>query len=73
MVSYGEAEVKRLLAMAAVDTLLLSESLDDDVIEHFETEAQKYGSTVKIISVDTREGQQLKEMGKVAALLRYEA
>ncbi len=73
MVSYGEAEVRRLLAMAAVDTVLLSEALDDDVIEWFEAEAQKYGSTVKIISLDTREGQQLKEMGKVAALLRYEA
>jgi peptide chain release factor subunit 1 len=73
MVSYGEAEVKRLLAMAAVDTVLLSESLEDNTIEEFEEEAKKYGSTVKIISVDTREGQQLKEMGRVAALLRYEA
>ena len=42
-------------------------------IEDFETEAEKLGTTVKIISVDTREGVQLRDMGKIAALLRYEA
>ncbi len=71
-VSYGEAEVRRVLAMGAVDTLLLSETLDDAVIEGFETEAQKFGSTVKLISIDTREGQQLRELGKIAAILRYD-
>jgi len=30
------------------------------------------GTTIKIISTDTREGVQLKEMGGVAAVLRYE-
>ncbi len=73
MVSYGEAEVKRLLNMGAVDTVLLSEALEDKTIEDFERGAEKLGTTIKIISVDTREGVQLKEMGKVAALLRYEA
>ncbi len=73
MVSYGEAEVLRLLKMGAVDTLLLSEALEDKTIEDFETEAEKLGTTVKIISTDTREGVQLRDMGKVAALLRYEA
>jgi len=71
-VSYGEAEVRRVLAMGAVDILLLSETLEDDVIEGFETEAQKFSTTVKLISVDTREGQQLREMGKIAAILRYD-
>ena len=73
IVSYGEAEVLRLMEMAAVDTILLSESLEDNTIEKFEAEAQKIGATVKIISTDTREGVQLKEMGKIAAILRYEA
>ncbi len=72
IVSYGEAEVLRLMEMAAVDTVLLSESLEDSTIEKFEAEAQKIGATVKIISTDTREGAQLKEMGKIAAILRYE-
>lgn len=72
MVSYGETEVKRVLEMGAIDTILLSEALEDATIEKFEAEGKKFGTTVKIISVDTREGVQLKEMGKVAAILRYE-
>ncbi len=72
MVSYGEKEVLRLTKIGVVDTLLLSESLDDATIEKFEEDAKIIGATVKIISTDTREGVQLKEMGKVAAILRYE-
>ena len=55
-----------------VDVLLLSEMLDDKIITEFEAEAEKMGTTIKIISTDTREGVQLKEMGGVAAVLRYE-
>ncbi|PIN79529.1 peptide chain release factor 1 [Candidatus Woesearchaeota archaeon CG10_big_fil_rev_8_21_14_0_10_34_8] len=72
MVSYGEQHVLDLLKRGVVDTLLLSEALDDKTIEDFEAEAEKLGSTVAIISLDTREGVQLKEMGCVAAILRYE-
>ncbi len=72
IVSYGETEVMRVLKTGAVDIILLSEALDDNAIEEFEEEAKKLGTRVMIISTDTREGVQLKEMGKVAAILRYE-
>jgi len=72
MASYGQDDVKKKLQMGAVDTLLLSESLSDETISHFEEEALKYGTKVQIISVETREGIQLKEFGGIAALLRYE-
>lgn len=71
-VAYGEAEVKRVLEMGAVDTLLLSEALPDEKIDEFEGIAKRYGSTVKIISAETREGAQLKDLGKYGAILRYE-
>jgi peptide chain release factor subunit 1 len=73
MVAYGEAEVRRMLEMGTVDTLLLSEQLPDEKIEEFELIAKKFNSTVKLISVDTREGAQLKDLGKMGAILRYEA
>ncbi len=38
----------------------------------FEELAQKTGAQVKLISTETREGQQLKDLGKIAAILRYE-
>ncbi len=72
MVTYGEAECLDKLQSGVVNILLLSEELDDEKIEMFEKEAQKLGSEVKIISTETREGVQLKDLGKVAAILRYE-
>lgn len=70
-VSYGEKEVKKVLEMGAVDILLLSEDLDDSKIEEFEKTAEAMGTTVEIISTETREGVQLRDLGKMAAILRY--
>jgi len=69
--SYGEKEVKKALDIGAVDILLLSEDLPDEKIDEFETEAKKTAVTVKIISTETREGVQLRDLGKIAAILRY--
>lgn len=70
-VAYGKADVRKALAMGAVDTLLLSEVLDDDLIEELEEIAQQFNSEVRLISQETREGVQLRDMGKIAAILRY--
>jgi peptide chain release factor subunit 1 len=71
MVAYGEADTMKKLKLGAVATLLLSEALDDAKMEEFEAEAKKLGTEVQIISTETREGVQLREMGMVAAILRY--
>jgi len=71
-ISYGEKEVKRILEMGAVEVLLLSESLSDEKIDEFEEIAETLGTTIKIISTETREGVQLKDMGGFGAILRYE-
>ena len=73
MVSYGVDEVMKKLKLGAVNILLLSEKLDDKKMEEFENEAKLVGTDVKIISTETSEGVQLKEMGKAAAILRYDA
>lgn len=72
MVSYGKDEVMKNIKMGAVDKLLLSEILDDETIELFEAEAKKLKTSVHIISTETREGIQLRDIGKIAAILRYE-
>jgi peptide chain release factor subunit 1 len=71
-VSYGKDEVMKNLQASVVETLLLSEDLDDQTIEEFEKQAEKTGAEVQIISTETREGVQLRDLGKVAAILRYE-
>jgi len=72
MAAYGVDDSMAKLKMGAVDTLLLSESLDDKGIDEFEKEAKLVGTKIKIISIETSEGVQLRDMGKVAAMLRYE-
>ena len=72
MVAYGEADAMDKLKMGVVDILLLSEDLDEKKIEEFEAAAKPVGSEIRIISTQTREGAQLRDLGKVAAILRYE-
>jgi peptide chain release factor subunit 1 len=70
-VAYGEAHVKAALEMGAVDILLVSESLDDKLFDEYEEKAKATGCDMRVISVETREGVQLKDMGGIAALLRF--
>ncbi len=72
MVTYGENETMKQLKFGTVDLLLLSEVLPDKTIEEFEKEAEQMGSQVLIVSTETVEGNQIKELGKAAAILRYE-
>ena len=71
-VAYGEREVMEDIKMGVVDIVLLSESIDEKKIEEIELEAEKMSSKVQIISTVTREGNQLKDLGGYAAILRYE-
>lgn len=71
-VTYGESEVRKAIDAGAVEILLVSETLEDDKIEELDTAAKAYGTDVRIISTETREGVQLRDLGKVAAILRYE-
>ena len=71
-VSYGGQQCMQLLEQGIVDTLLLSESLLEKDIIHAEEQAKKVGTAVEIISTETPEGAQLKELGGYGAFLRFE-
>ncbi len=70
-VAYGEERVRKALGYGAVEILLVSEEIDDLKIEELEREAEQYGTTVKIISTDTTEGKQFRDLSGYGALLRY--
>lgn len=72
-VAYGFDDVLRLTNMGAVETIVVSEALDEKNIDEIEEAAELVGTTVEVISTETREGVQLKDMGKVGAILRYAA
>tara|TARA_Y100000310_G_scaffold344773_1_gene459390 strand:- start:3482 stop:4570 length:1089 start_codon:yes stop_codon:yes gene_type:complete len=69
--AYGEEDVMNKVKMGAVEVVLVSEKIEDDTVENIESVADDFGTEVKMISVDTREGQQLADLGGVAAILRY--
>lgn len=71
LAAYGKAHVMEAIKIGAVDTVLLSEELDDKETQEIEQAAEPMGSSITIISTETREGAQLKDIGKVAAILRY--
>jgi len=70
-VSYGRDQVKQCIEMGAAEVVLLSETLGDEVLDEFDEMVKKVGTEVEVISTETREGVQLKEMGRIAAILRY--
>lgn len=72
MVSYGLDDIKQKLQAGVVEVVLLSEDVDEKLEEEIENMAKPVGTDLKIISTETREGVQLKEMGMIAAILRYE-
>lgn len=71
-VVYGLNEVKDALDLGAVDIVLVSEDYDEKTIEELESLCEKTGCKIQLISTDTREGKQLKDLSGVAAILRYE-
>ena len=72
LVTYGEANTLKALELGAVNILLLSEVLDEQKIEQFEITARAFSTEVRIISTETREGAQLRDIGKIGAILRYQ-
>jgi peptide chain release factor subunit 1 len=68
---YGKDDVLNKIKMGAADLVLISEDIDDEVFEEFEILAGEYGTKVKAVSVETREGKQLIDLGGFAVILRY--
>ena len=68
-VTYGKDNVLKALKMGAVDIILVSEDLE--IVDTFVELSKEYGTKVEIISRDTREGEQLFQLGGIAAILRW--
>ena len=70
--AYGLVEVKNALEKRAVDTLIISESMDTKTPEELEKLGEESGAKTEFISTETNEGMQLKNLGGVGAILRYQ-
>ena len=72
LATYGINEVKQALEIGKAETLLLSEKLDDKLIDELMGMAEKIDTKVEMISTETPEGTQFYQgfMG-IGVLLRY--
>ncbi len=68
---YGKEKTKRALEYGAVDILLLSEDLNEEDLTELENIADQKGTHIEIISIETKEGNQFKELGRMGAILRF--
>jgi len=73
---YGLDKTIEMLERGSVDYVIITEDLnlrigDKDAYEYFEEQVENYGSKLIVVSADTREGQQFKELGGIGGMLRY--
>ena len=73
---YGLDKTIEMLERGSVDYVLITEDInlrigDKDAYEWFEEAVDNYGSKLIVVSADTREGQQFKELCGIGGMLRY--
>jgi len=66
-----EENTKTALQYGAVDTLIVSKDLDKPLMKELQEQAKKIDSTIEIVSLDTEEGIQFKNLGGIGAVLRF--
>ncbi|MBU4502474.1 MAG: ribosomal L7Ae/L30e/S12e/Gadd45 family protein, partial [Nanoarchaeota archaeon] len=69
--AYGKEEVLKAIKAGAAEKILVSEDLSDDELEEVQEKAEEFGTEINIISTETREGVQIRDLGRYAAILRY--
>jgi peptide chain release factor subunit 1 len=72
IVTYGIEKTKKALENGVCDILLLSEKLDEKVIKELKEIAENFSTKVELISNETEEGKQFKQIGGVGSILRFE-
>ena len=74
---YGLDRIIENMQRGSVDMIIITEGInlkvgDQDAFEYFEEQVENYGSKLIVVSPETREGHQFKELGGgIGALLRY--
>jgi len=70
--AYGLKDVEKALEYGAVEMLIILEGkIDDKKAEELEEKAANSGAKTEIVSEDTQEGKQFKNLGGIGAILRF--
>ena len=71
MATLKEEDTREALKYGAVETLFLSKDVDKALVVELKKMAESIGSKIEIISTETEEGQQFKNIGGIGAVLRF--
>lgn len=71
LAAYKRENVEKALQFGAVGTLLLSDDLDKETTKELKEKAKQISSTIEIISDETEEGKQFKNLSGYGAILRF--
>jgi len=66
-----EEDTKQALKYGAVDLLILSKDTDKKISKELKKLAEDMGSNIEIVSIDTEEGMQFKNLGGIGSILRF--
>jgi len=69
--AYKEVDVKKALQYGAAEIILLTKDYDKAVAKEIKASAENTGATVEMVSTETKEGEQFKNLGGIGAILRY--
>ena len=68
---YKIENVKKALERGAVDTLIMSKDTSKKDMKELKAMAIKIGSKIEIVSLETEEGEQFKNLSGIGAMLRF--
>lgn len=71
MAVYKEEDLRKALEYGAVETLLLSKELDKSLIKELKEKANSTNSKIEMVSTETEEGKQFKNLSGLGGLLRF--
>jgi peptide chain release factor subunit 1 len=71
MSTLKEQDTRGALKYGAVETLFLSKDVEKALASELKNMAKSIGSKIEIISTDTEEGQQFKNLGGIGSILRF--
>ena len=71
LAAYREEAVRHALQYGAVETLILSKSVDKTLSRELIKLAENIGSKIEVVSTDTTEGEQFFNLSGIGALLRF--
>jgi stalled ribosome rescue protein Dom34 len=71
-VTYGLKNVIEAIKMGAVEKVIITNNLETETMDKIINLSKNYKTKVVIVSTKTEEGEQLKQMGGLGALLRYD-